>query len=292
MCLIINSCSSNKKVSSLDTVDLASYDEKGLVIEKNTDTNYSPLINNDPTVNMQSDPIISLTVYSSLYNSLALIDLLKKLEDRDIRVSIFSSHGFASLLLCLYSKKESISYLEWKVFELQKKLSTTKPYSTRWKEILNKFIKNEFNGLKVQQLKRLVLIPSIIDGEIKLGKQGLISEKLIETLNLENETNYLNNSLKYSLKSFDLPVDIELYYYSMSKFVKFEKLDGINWGKLTKYLGFIQNQDFYDTSLIVDTSTIDVMSSVSDTESKFSKINDEYINKYLQAFDLWKKNQL
>lgn len=189
--------------------------------------------------NKQRKSIISLVMYTSVYQSLAFLHLIKEIEGRDVRISLVSSQGFGVVIAALYAKEQSASYLEWKLFELFELLKESQVYSKDWQKTINEFSENEFGQLKVNQLKLLLVVPKIVEGKLILIKDEKVVDVIKHSINLRDESHFIVNPRLYHGEFKDFGVDLAFAVSFLPEVIKFDLMNGFEWGLYTRYLGKI-----------------------------------------------------
>lgn len=238
--LLLFSCAQSKVTYDISSVSLENENAESVEIDKNSQTDYGPTKTALETPDQgKRKAIVSLTFYSSIYHSLAFVDLIKNLEKRNINLSMISSQGFGSLIAAIYAKEKSSSYLEWKLFELLKSLKGKRVFSSDWRSVVNKFTKKEFGQLKVNQLKVMLLIPEIEDGGVILNKNGLVVDLIKSSLELSSTKNFFNSPVNYSDQLKSLGPDLNFHLAFIPKRVQFKSFNGLEWGIYTRYLGYL-----------------------------------------------------
>jgi hypothetical protein len=290
---ILSSCARQSKVYEIGTVDLDSAKEQNLKIDKKTNTAYGPSSGakhkNKQHTSTDREPVVGLTLYSTLYNSLSIINLIKQLDSNDINLSMMSANGFGSLLISLYAKEKSISFLEWKLFELRKRLIGLVPFSRNWKKVLKIFLDKEFQEIQLHQMKMLVLIPTILDGELVLQRSGRVADKVYAAIDLSNKSNFIRNPRIYEQKMKEFSADIHLSYYPLSIMPVLVKVEGLNWGLYTKYLGYlVKNTDIIKNESTTKTN-IDELQPLSDIQKSFQGANKLLTEKLIDRINQWKQ---
>jgi hypothetical protein len=290
---ILTSCANRPEPIDIETVDLDSGTEYKLQIDKKTNTAYGPSAQgaqdySELTPKLR-DPVVGLSVYSTLYNTLSIINLIKSLESKNINLSMMSSNGFGSLLISLYAKEKSVSYLEWKLFDLRKRLIGLIPFSKNWKKVLRIFLDAEFKGIQLHQMKMLVLIPKLKDGNVFLQRSGSVASKVFEAINLSDRTNFIRSPETYEDKMKEFSVDIHLSYYSLSIQPALVQVEGLNWGIYTKYLGFLVKNSNINKLESSHKTAIDELQPLSDIQKSFYTSNEQLVKKLVEQINQWKQ---
>lgn len=285
------SCTKQNKESDISTVSFEQDSEDILSIDKNLNTAYGP--SNEGTEQLENlgsrEPVIGISIYSTLYNSLSFIHLLKVIEEKEINVSIISANGFSAVLAALYAKEKSASYVEWKIFEMRKGLVGFTPFSTQWRAFLKKFLIKEFKNVQLQQMKALLLVPIINKGSVELKSTGLVSDVLIRSLNLLDETNFIRKASVYTEQLRDFSTDVSIEYYSLSTRPKLSSLEGLNYGLYTKYVGELLNDSELDRVSSITQLGLDDFLPLSDIIKNFEDGNNQLIEKLVDKINQWKQ---
>jgi hypothetical protein len=289
--LVLFSCAQTRVEYDITSVSLNTDDKETLEIDKNSQSDYGPskeVISNEEEKKRKA--IVSLTLYSSIYHSLPFIEFIKQIEKKNLNISMISSQGFGSVLAALYAKEKSSSYLEWKLFDLLKRIKNLKPYTSEWKEILSVFIKEEFGVLKVSQLKLLLLIPQLVDGKVSLVQNSSVVEVLNSSLNLSNKHNFFYKPKNYIEEVELVGPDLSFSISFIPKVVQFKTLNGLEWGIYTRYLGHVMKSD---SSIYVmrseRSSEIDNLEPLSDITKDYAKQINEYVQVLEQKIKEWQE---
>ncbi len=223
---------------------------------------------------------ISLTLLPSIYHSLAIIDLLRRIEKEDIEIASLHSFGFGSLILSLYAKEKSASYLEWKLFSLVKSIKGQRPYGPEWKNNLMSFANEEFKNLKISELQ--IQISPLVRNIKELYNQNKnmkVVEFLDKSLDLENEKGFFNSKLDYIEERND---HLKYTVAYIGEPVQVTKLNGLHFGIFTQYLGRLMQSTFTEDGIYVLRAkaqvALDEVSSTSELTNYFNDKNTEMMN--------------
>lgn len=275
----------------MDTISIGETSDRDLSINSDSSDGYGPSTGEESDERIQESKKIvnALTVYSTLYSSLALVPLLKESESRKIPFSIITANGFASIVAVLYAKKKSSNYLEWKLFDLLKRLKDITPFSKRWESVIEKFLKAEFGAMQLQQLKVLVLIPENSKGEVKLSSTGSVVSKVMQTISLQNKRSYYQSPKDFTRKLDVIGMDLNLSVAFTSEKSNFKYLSGFKWGLYTTYLSFLdQNSHLYQAISTPKEQILDAVSPLSDISSTYRVSIEKILNDYQLKIEDWK----
>lgn len=289
--ILLFSCSTAQKKEEIVNVEMSTDISANVEIDKTQNTSYGPSIETAPKIKTKPrSAVISLTLYTSMYQSLAFLDLIKKLEKNSINISMISSQGFGSVLAALYAKEKSTSYLEWKLFDLLKRLKGKKIYSKDWSQTINSFISAEFKGLKVNQLKILLLIPEFNGSSLVMNKSEKVSSVLKRAISLKEKSSFMTHPRLYHNDFTKMGADISLMLGFLPQFINFKNLDGYEWGVYTRYLGQVlksENEvEILRTSKKVE---LDSLQPLSDINELYSVDLDLYIQTIIERHKQWQE---
>jgi len=273
-------------------VDLDNMGADTVEIDRSKNVGYGPKQSvGDVTGPTKRIPVISLTLYSSIYHSLAILDLIKQLDKKNIKISMISSQGFGSVVAALYAKEKSTSYLEWKLFALLKKLKGQAVYSKVWNRTLGAFIEKEFNNLKVSQLKILFLTPeNNNNNKLFLSLTDKVSSVLKRTLNIKSDSNFLSKPKLYSSNLKKLGADLSYSLSFLPARINFNNITGFEWGIYTKYLGFVMsNPEDIRVFRSEKSAPLDQLNSLSDINKLYSSFFEEYTSAIIKDIEQWQE---
>lgn len=290
--LVLNSCSLQKNSNSIDTISIEDSSGRDLSINSENNDDYGPSTleeDTQQTIGAKKKLIHSLTVYSTLYSSLGLVSLLAESDKRKINFSVIAANGFASLISVLYAKKKSSNYLEWKLFDLLKRLKGSAPYSKRWYSEIEKFLKSEFGNMQLQQLKVLVLIPESTNKGIKLSSTGLVVTKVMNSISLKNRRSFYQSPADFNYLLKEVGVDLNLPVAFLPEKSNFKYLSGYNWGIFTTYLSFLeQNNHLFRSVGTIKEQVLDSIYPLTDISSIYSEAIEKTLNDYQLSIEEWK----
>lgn len=287
----LSSCTLYKRSSDMDTISIGDGQDRGLTIDSESSDDYGPSSGDSAQIAEAGEQKIinSLTVYSTLYSSLGMVDLLAQAEKKKILFSLIAANGFASLISVLYAKEKSSNYLEWKLFDLLKRLKSKTPFTNDWEETIRAFLKKEFGEMQLQQLKVLVLIPEKVGHEIRLSSTGSVVEKVMASLSLKNKKSFYLNAKKIDVELASFGIDLNLSVAYLPKKPSFKNLTGYQWGLFTTYLSFIdRNEQLYRAINTNDEQVVDEVSPLSDLKNAYYDSISEVLDDYIQEIEQWK----
>lgn len=286
---LLSCASKNKKeVEEVRTVSLLTRQKDSIKIDKDKD---GPLLAEGDESSQDKQPNIALTVYSSLYHSLGIIELLKELERKKIPLHTVSSHGFAVITLALYARDRSVSRVEWSLFKLLKNLKGKTPYSKSWEATLADFIDKEFSNGKLEELNPRLVIPLLEqENKIVFQRRGPVKQALKKMINLEHKQNYLGKSqiYHYSIERKDVDLNFAVSFLPLSP--TFNKLNGYPYGLITRHLGLILNSE-EDVSLLRGDkiSSIDKLSAMTDINQMYKAQISTFVQNLENKIKNWKE---
>jgi len=291
--LLLTGCSAQKTSSEFETVSMNSGVDTELKISENQTETYGPdnqNANEEIKALTEKEPVISLSVYSSLYSSLALVDLFKRLEKEQLNISMIDANGFAAVVAALYAKEKSSNALEWKLFSLLKKIEGIKPYSKEWKEVVESFLEDEFKNMRLEQLKIFLKIPFLSNEKMILLKTGKITEVLLKNLDLNDNENYFKRPAIYKRDLMESASDLNFNIVFLPKDIKFKLIDGYSWGIFTNYLGFIMKHSDEITKIETDRSLyLDELLPLSEINSAYSEGIKTTVEQFQAELKTWKE---
>lgn len=275
----------------MDTISIGDGKDKDLSIDSEGNNEYGPTggESNQALPNSEKKIINSLTVYSTLYSSLGMVDLLAQAEKKKISFSLIAANGFASLISVLYAKEKSSNYLEWKLFDLLKRLKSKTPFTSDWEDTIRSFLKKEFGDMQLQQLKVLVLIPEKVGRDIKLSSSGNVVEKVMNSLSLKNKNSFYLSAKKIDVELASFGIDLNLSVAYLPNKPTFKLLTGYQWGLYTTYLSFIdRNNQLYRAITTDGDQVVDEVSPLSDLKNSYFESINEVLDDYAKEIEQWK----
>ena len=277
------SCTLQKKSGEYDTISIDNEDNRDLSIDPNQEGEYGPSGDGEPFGEpKKSESLVhALSVYSTLYSSFALVELFSEAEKNNIKFSIIAANGMASLISVLYAKKKSSNYLEWKLFDLNKRLSGEIPFSSSWRKTIDDFLKEEFGNMQLQQLQALVLIPEKHKGVRSLRSTGSIRQTVMRSISLENKRSFYSSPFELRERMSKLGFDLDLSVAFMADKTQFKNLTGFQWGIFTTYLSFLEkNRHIFQSINAQDEQLLDEIQPLSDIKTSFRESIQEAIKTY------------
>ncbi len=292
--IILVSCqvSKSKTTSSLSVVDIDNKYTTPEVTSINSSENvYGPLASEENNNLEQSVtmPIIALDFAPALYNSLAYIGLLEKLESKKIKPKLFITSGFSLIPIFLYSKYQNTNRVNFKMFSLMSKLKSKKVFSQKWKNIINDFLLDEFKNTKQESLPSLVLIPTYKNKRLSLIYSGEIVKNILNSINLKKiKNNFLlrpTSHYRNDLKQFG--IDLSFNLSAISKEVTLKYSSGFVYGVYTKLSGYSHYEANDYISLGVENKTIDNIKNTVDLMNSINKKSEEISEMILKKINSW-----
>lgn len=278
------SCSHFKKSNGLDTISLSEGDSSSLSIEEQAESTYGPYYNEEISKNKLNEkriPVHSLNVYSTLYSTLGIVQLFKVAERNNIKFSVITANGFGSLISVIYAKKNSSNYLEWKLFDLLKRIKGLPPFQKKWNDQIRVFLNKEFGSLELQQLNTLVFIPKVVGKEVKLLSSGKVVERVMAALKLDAASNQYLKPAPFTNDFRSYSSDFHLSIAFTAQRSELKNLSGYEWGIYTNYLSFLnRNTHLYQG---ISTSNIQVLDEViplSDVANSYQDSIEKVIKNY------------
>ena len=283
--LALLGCATQKVVENVSTVNLNSPKKEEIIIEKNNFDPISSVFENEK----EKEAKISLTLYSSIYHSLASIELIKELEKKEVTFSLVSSQDFGALIVALYAKSKSISHVEWSLFKLLKNLSREKPYSKNWINIVNTFIDSEFKNLEMKDLSpKLVIVEYDDEKSIQMQTEGVVSTLLKRSIDIENKKNYLAQPLIYHHRMERLGGDLNLGISFIPNNPSFDKINGYTYGVITHHLGVVLNEKDDITLFRTEKNlSLDKISPISDIIHLYKKEIESFVEVIIERKKNW-----
>lgn len=289
--LFLVSCATTKSRFDIESIGVEGEGQNdSLQIDiknKNGDTNPDEI---DPA-NKIKDPVIVFNLYSTLYHSQAAIYELKSLEQKDINISVISGYGFGGLIAALYAKEKSVSYIEWKLFALTKKLAEEKAYSNGWLEIINNFIQEEFGDKKADQLKIRFAVPEVVNGVVRIDYQSKVTTLIKKSLKLINKTSYYRNGqdFDYELRKY-FSVDLIYKAAYLPVTPTLTQLPSLEYGIYTRYLGgLLSRPDDFGLLKAPVKQEIDEIGHINELDDLYRELIDERTQAFEEKIQKWRE---
>jgi hypothetical protein len=289
--LLLVSCSSKKITPEVETVSIQKPNNKSLKIDTSLEIDevFEPKADLPSEVEIKS--VKSLTIYSTLYSSLGLVEFFKRSEKKKHHFKVITANGFASIVSVLYAKKESASLLEWKLFELLKQIKGHIPFSKPWKRKIRSFMVKEFGSQTLDKLAVQVGIPEYNEeNEITLSLKGGIVDNVMGSLDMGSSKAFYIRPIHYRGPLNMLNVDIKYQLSFVPSKFNFKKLEGYTWGIFTSYLSFIQDKP--EDLILITTEKklwIDKINPLSDIIHAYKKSIDDALIKFEEMEKEWKE---
>ena len=287
--LIFFSCSNLKNSHDVSIVDLEREKTARISIDDKVDE--SLVVETSENI---SETKVTIQLYSTIYHSLGVLKLFKNLEQEKIEIESISTFGFGALIAGLYAKEGSINYLEWKLFDLLKRIKGIEPFSNTWEKIIHRFIEKEFKGLDFQKLKFDLLIPKLIGEKVVLNDKSLI-ESLKTTLSISSLENYIYNPVNYMARLRERGLKLVFPIIFIPENPTIQMRNNYNYGIFTSYLGkLFRNIDQVTKLTTLESVSLDSLDSTNKYESLYSKSLQSYIESMkekINEFQFEKLNQ-
>lgn len=237
--LIFISCSTIKKQPDLETVSISSGQQERSEISIDSQ-NDEVVATKDEVEEVESKSLkTSITIYSSLYASLASIYYFKQLEENNIELERIITNGFSVLVSSLYAKEKSVSSAEWKLFGLLKQLGPEKIYSKKWNSLIKAFASKEFGEMKLSELKIPISFPESGKRELSWVSDMKVTTAIEKNISLLNRKNYLLSPRIFDHKIRELEISNNQSIVFNSTKMNLNIQDEFTWGVITNYLSFI-----------------------------------------------------
>lgn len=283
-------CSSQKITSEVETVTFQNDSNSELKIKDQTISDLKIDTQTSVEKAEQKEPSISMSIYSSFYSSLALVELLKRLEKSETKVKSFSVNGLAAVIVSLYGIDESTNTLEWKLFKLLKGLKGLTPYKADWRKKVLEFCQNEFKNKKFSDLKFKVQIPTNDAAGRGFISEGLLTKAIEENLQIESNKNYFK---KPAIFKRDLVNDVSDIHFNLSfipQNIQFKLVDGYSWGIFTNYFGFILKNEAEINTIKTDADiNIDELLPLGDITTTYNKSIEDFVETIQNEVNTWKE---
>ncbi len=275
--------------NSLSVVDFEDMGPRKVVqIENKKSIDYGPPLEGDEGLEGEDSnnrPVLALDLLPSLYFSIGYVSTIKELEKKNIRVDIVSSFGFSSVVAALYAKYGTANMVEWKMFELFQKLGDKKPFSTEWRNILNSFTEKEFKELKLNQLQKVLIIPHIKSGEIRLDLSEKVSDAISKAVNLSNKSSLMTfNRYDYSKKLASYGAD-HIYRISLlPEKISFKRPDGFLFGVFSRIKSSTHEDTF--SANLKSSDYMDALENISDYLNLVKTPNEAFAKMVFETVSL------
>jgi hypothetical protein len=297
ICFLIISCATQDKTNEVSTVSISTEQGAQLKISKKSSTDYGPTREGGETTTNTDEgevrnPIVELNAYSTLYSSLALIEYLKRCEKENIKISVIRASGFASLIAVLYAENQSVNHVEWKLFELIKKIDKHTALSEKWLLSIQKFLEKEFKQKRLHQLKTLVAIPEVIDRKLNLNTTGKITDSIMNSLSTTKKVSFLLRPGLFHKLEKEFGSDIKATIAFLPEKIGFKNLIDYELGVYASYLSFLEkNRDEFSSISTSDGRKyyIDELAPLSDMTSPFDSNIDQHVKSLKNQIKEWKE---
>jgi len=259
---------SKKAEFFLDGVDIErSNNEKDIpVIEKvirdKNQIGPSPINESYSEVEKKRLPVVAIELGPSLNRAVVYSAVFKGLERGEVPVHIVSGVGMGALSAAFYARGDTPELVEWKFHNLMAKLNGKRVYSSDWKESLYEFIKKEFKNVRIENLKKALILP-VFDKkskEVIYLKKGLLFDVLISNFNFERSRNYSKGYISA----------MEWKPFSGNRLKKYGADIVLSFDTLGKDISFLDYYDEYIFGLYNKTSSL--ISKEVKNEQKYFKL--------------------
>lgn len=292
--LILISCAIQKPNTEIETVSINSVEDNKLTIKESKTDLIGPVDDSTDSdaINeiKEKNPVISLSIYSSIYSSLALVNLFKQLEKEEINISFLNANGFATVVCALYAKEKNSNTLEWKLFALLKQLEGQTPYKQEWRSAVANFLAKEFKGLKLEDLKLSLQIPFVMDGKVYLESRGAVEKVVLQNLDINDKSNYFLKPAIYKRNLVENNTDLNFNLVFLPEQIKFKLIDGYSWGIFTNYFGFLmKNSELISKVSTTKSMYVDELLPLSDINNAYQTGLNEIVEKFHNEIKQWRE---
>ena len=293
--LIFASCAQTPDLTDFDSVDLAREGQDHLRIDERNTAVYGPDAKPEqmdiPEQSRIREPVVGLAHYSTMYHSQALIQSLRVMEEKSIKISVMTGYGFGGILAALYAKNKSVSYVEWKLFSLMKILKKNPIYSPGWLEKIRQFLNQEFQDKKANQLAILFAVPRYNKkGELILDYTDRIAKLLFSSLQMDQKGSFFTRPqpLKALMKN-NLSADIVHTSAYLPERPQISQLADLEYGIQTMYLSKImQEPDLFGLHSTPGRIAIDQLSQPSDIDFLYQDSEENQLEQLEQEINKWR----
>lgn len=195
--ILLTSCSTKKEYSYssvYEGVDLSKTEAKlvPLIESKGQTQSYGPVLKEDTDfVNRKSQEVNALFLYPGALTSITYLKFVDNLQKYKIEPNVYSGAGFGAVIAAFLAKGLTTDHIEWKFFSLLEELKEKDYYSREWRSVLYKFLESEFKDLRIEGLKRPLVLP-VYDKEIQKVRflaRGNLYNVLLINLEVDNLSN-------------------------------------------------------------------------------------------------------
>lgn len=173
--LTLTACSTNKideshtRFASIDLNPKNNFDKVEPLISP---SDYSENGSNDKTGKVKN--VVGLVFGPGVNRTIGYIPLLKHFDKNKFSYHVISGSGMGALFAAYMAMGKSHNIIEWDFYQLFRKLEGVIPYSSEWLEIVDGEILKKFQGVKIQSLQKLLVIPlyDLENNELKYFYQG------------------------------------------------------------------------------------------------------------------------
>ncbi|GEM_PF-4543393 len=259
--ILLSSCSTKREYSYssvYEGVDLLSTEGKlvPLIESKGQTQSYGPILKGDADfVNQKSQEVRALFLYPGALPSITYLKFVDNLQKYNLGPSVYSGAGFGAVIAAFLAKGLTTDHIEWKFFSLLEELKGKDYYSDEWRSVLYKFLKSEFKDLRIESLKKALVLP-IYDKklqQIRFLSRGNLYNVLLINLEVDNLSSkeYQSPLINGKLKIEELKrngIDSIAVLNILSENLNFYKTNHYLIGLYGKLIGYakiesVQNRD-------------------------------------------------
>ncbi|ATH09354.1 hypothetical protein BIY24_15815 [Halobacteriovorax marinus] len=301
--ILVVSCSSTKEYrysSVYEGVDVERVEEKEipLIENKTTTQSYGPVLGEESDyVNNQSKKVKALFLYPGAMNSITYLKFVDNLQKYKVEPVVYSGAGFGAVMASFLAKGFSTDHIEWKFFSLLDKIKGLEYYSSEWREVVYKFLKDEFGEDRLEGLKKALILP-IYDKKLRKVRyltRGSLYNVLVVNLEIDNTSSdqYQSPMIEGSLSIGDLTlkgVDEVAVLNILGNSLNFYKTNHYLIGLYGKLIGSVNQQSAIESKGITwfnlkrNNSELDRIVDLQELQQTTYNKNEDIVKKLREFF--------
>ncbi len=223
---------------------------------------YGPSPDSERLENQQKDSdkgiVLGLFIGAGGSRSLAVLEFLKEIERKKIRIASIGGVGLGAVIAAYYAAGISLADLEWSLYRFFKRSKGVKFYSPKWLALLDQIVLDRLDRQQITQCERNLIIPLYDKTKKRVIwiTEGFRLRKLLKlNFYLAKSENNLQSALgrEFQLDIFKqrLGVDYLMSINPLQRPLLLKKVSGFILGNLERERYFMQRREL-DSDLVID----------------------------------------
>lgn len=174
------------------------YKKIPIIEGKSMSSGYGPEVDAKEVFNATApSDVVGIYLYPAGFNSLAYLRVISQMQKYQSTPNVYSGAGMGAVIASLLAMGVSPDHIEWKFFSLMESFKDKVYLSNEWKEVFYKFLKNEFQDKRIEELKYALILP-IYDkklGKVRYLSRGNLYNVLIINFDFDESSQYFQSPM-------------------------------------------------------------------------------------------------